>query len=128
MGRKRWTNRLTVEECTLRLCVKAFHRAGAFACPAGTISTLTWTSPSGEWLGRLECRLDHSGPTGLALYIRPQLARFGIPVDEQLLPVTTVRPYLGGNVSGFCAPAGARRGGFIFRRDNGSSGVEIATG
>ena len=35
----------------------------------GAISTLTWTGPSGDWLGRLECRVEHSGPNGLAIYI-----------------------------------------------------------
>ncbi len=110
MGRHRWTNRLTVAECTLRLCVKAFHRAGTFTSPAGSISTLTWTSASGEWLGRLECRLDHSGPTGLALYIRRQCARISAPVDEQLVPVTTVRPPLGGKRFWFLCGCGRRVG------------------
>jgi len=96
MGRHRWTNRLTVEDCPLRLCVEAFQRAGTFACSPGTISKLTWTSASGERLGRLECRLDHSGPTGLAIYIRRQCATITAPVDEQRISVTTVRPHLGG--------------------------------
>jgi hypothetical protein len=110
MGRHRWTNRLTVEDCPLRLCVAAFHRAGTFACPPGTISTLTWTTPSDEWQGRLECRVEHSGPTGLAIYIRRQCARISAPVDEQLVPVTTVRPPLGGKRFWFVCVCGRRAG------------------
>jgi hypothetical protein len=110
MGRHRWTTRLTVEDCQLCLCVASFHRAGTFACPPGTISTLKWTSPSDEWLGRLECRLDHSGPTGLAIYIRRQCARISVPVDEQLVPITTVQPHLGGKRFWFLCGCGRRAG------------------
>jgi hypothetical protein len=110
MGRHRWTNRLTVEDCPLRLCVESFHRAGAFACPPGTISTLKWTGPGDEWLGRLECRIDHSGPTGLAIYIRQQCAQISAPVDEQTIPVTTVRPPLGGKRFWFVCSCGQRAG------------------
>jgi len=110
MGRHRWTNRLTIEDCTLSLCVAAFHRAGTFACPPGTISTLKWTGPDNEWLGRLECRIDYSGPTGLAIYIRRQCARISAPVDEQTIPVTTVRPYLGGKRFLFLCSCGKRVG------------------
>jgi hypothetical protein len=39
-------------------------------CPAGTISTLKMDLPGDEWLGRLECRVDYAGPTGLAIFIR----------------------------------------------------------
>jgi hypothetical protein len=109
MGRHRWTNRLTVEDCTLRLCVAAFHRAGTFNCPPGTITPLTWTE-AGKWRGRLECRLDHGGPTGLAIYIRRQRARISAPVDEQLVPITTVRPYLGGKRFWFLCGCGRRAG------------------
>jgi hypothetical protein len=110
MGRRRWTNRLTVEDCPLCLCVASFHRAGTFACPAGTTSTLKWTGPGDEWLGRLECRIDHSGPTRLAIYIRHQCARISAPVDEQTIPVTTVRPHLGGKRFWFLCSCGKRAG------------------
>lgn len=68
MGRHRWTNRLTVEDCQLSLDVASFHRAGTFVCPAGSISALTWTGPSDQWLGRLECRIERgeSAPDGKA--------------------------------------------------------------
>lgn len=110
MGRHRWTNRLTVEDCTLFLCVASFHRAEAFACPPGTTSALTWTRASGEWLGRLECRVEHSGLTGLAIYIRRKCARITASVDEQLVPVTTVRPHLGGKRFWFVCACGRRAG------------------
>ncbi len=110
MGRQRWTSRLTVEDCPLRLCVAAFHRAGTFACSPGTISTLKWTGPGDEWLGRLECRVENSGPTGLAIYIRRQCARIGALVNEQTIPVTTVRPHLGGTRFWFLCACGKPAG------------------
>src|ERR1700687_3397436 len=110
MGRHRWSDRLTVEDCSLRLCVAAFRRAGTFACPAGTTSTLKWTDPGDEWLGRLECRIDHSGPTGLAIYIRRQCINITMPVDEQTIPVTTVRPPLGGKRFWFLCACGKGAG------------------
>jgi hypothetical protein len=110
MGRHRWTSRLTVEDCTLRLCVAAFRRAGTFACPAGTISTLKWTGPGDELLGRLECRVEHTGPAGLAIYIRRQCARISAPVDEQTVSLATVRPPLGGKRFWFLCACGKRAG------------------
>ena len=110
MGRHRWTNRLTVEDCPLCLCVASFHRAGVFDCSAGATGPLSWSNPSGEQLGRLEWRLDHSGPTGLAIYIRRQVIRFGVPVDEQTMPVATVRPHLGGKRFWFLCACGKRAG------------------
>ena len=64
-------------------CAAAFHRAGTFACPPRTPSSLTWTGPNGEWLGRLECRLDYSEPGGLAIYVRRQCPRINVVVDDQ---------------------------------------------
>jgi hypothetical protein len=112
MGRHRWTSRLTVEQCPLCLCVASFHRAGLFTCPAGTSNTLTWTMADGEWLGRLECRLDSGtgAASGLAIYIHPQLVRFGMPVDEQTIPVTTVRPNLGSKRYWLVCACGKRAG------------------
>lgn len=110
MGRHRWTSRLTVEECPLHLCVASLHRAHMFTCPLGTISTLSWTGPHGEWLGRLECRFDERGNAGSALYIRPQLIRFGTPVDEQTIRITKVRPHLGGERYWFLCACGRRIG------------------
>jgi hypothetical protein len=110
MGRHRWTNRLRVEDCPLCLCVASFHRAGTFACPAATTSTLTWTSPGGEWVGRLECRVDHDGPTGLAIYIRRQCLNITMPIDDQTILVTTVRPPLGGKRFWFLCGCGRPTG------------------
>lgn len=110
MGRHCWTSRLTVEQCTLRLCVAAFHRAGTFACSPGTISTINWTGPSDQWLGRLECSIEHSGPTGLAIYIRRQCARITALVDEQTIPVATVQPPLGGRRFWLLCRCGRRSG------------------
>jgi hypothetical protein len=112
MGRHRWTSRLTVEQCPLYLCVASFHRAGLFTCPEGTVGTVTWTRANGESLGRLDYRLDSSvnAVSGHGIHIRPQLARFGMPVDEQTIPVTTVRPHLGGKRYWLLCACGRRTG------------------
>jgi len=112
MGRHRWTSRLTVEQRPLFLCVASFHGAGLFTCPDGTLGTVTWTRGNGESLGRLDYRLDCSidGVSGIGIHIRPQLARFGTPVDEQTIPVTTVRPPLGGKRYWLVCACGTRAG------------------
>jgi hypothetical protein len=110
MGRHRWTNRPTVEACPFVLDVLAFHRAGTLACAHGTTSTLKWMGGGDVWLGRLECRVEHSGPTGLALYIRRQCVRLNVIVEQQLIPVTTVRPHLGGKRFWFVCDCGTRAG------------------
>ncbi len=107
MGRHRWTNRLTVEECPLYLPVAAFHRHKVFALPPNmySTSTLSWTPPDGGWQARMDYRVEHSGPTGLTIVIYSQNLgiRVGtgrdavsVTVDWQTIPVTTVRPPLGG--------------------------------
>lgn len=110
MGRCRWTSRLTVEECALFLCVASFHRAGTFVCLAGTISAVTWKESGGATLGGLECRVERNEGTGLALYIRRQCPRLNTVVEDQLIPVTTVRPYLGGKRFWFVCGCGQRVG------------------
>ena len=111
MGRHRWTNRLTVEDCPIALDVVAFHRAGTLTCPEGAGVTVKWTIP-GELcpLGRLEYRIDHSGPTELAIYIRRQCVRINLAVDEQRVSVATVRPHLGGERPWFVCGCGRRVG------------------
>jgi hypothetical protein len=111
MGRHRWTNRLTVEDCQFVLDVLEFHRAGTLACAHGTISTLKWKIPGDVCsLGRLECRVEHGGPTGLALYLRRQCVRLNIIVEQQMIPVTIVRPHLGGKRFWFVCACGTRAG------------------
>jgi len=111
MGRHRWSNRLTVEDCPLALDVLGFHRAGTLTGPEGATVTVKWTIP-GELcpLGRLEYRIDHSGPTGLAIYVRRQCVRINLTVDEQRVSVATVRPHLGGERPWFVCGCGRRAG------------------
>jgi hypothetical protein len=109
VGRHRWTSRLTVEKCPLFLCAKAFHKAGLFTLPLGAIATISWPDSSRR-LGKLDCRLDHGGTTGPALYIRPQLIRFGVPVVEQTITVAAARPHLGGKRYWFSCSCGKRAG------------------
>ncbi len=110
MGRQRWTSRLTVEDCPLYLCVAAFQRSGMFSWPTGSTSTFSWTESNGFPFGRIECRLTESGPGGLAIYIRRQCARINVFVDEQTIPLATVRPPLGGKRFWFLCGCGKRVG------------------
>jgi hypothetical protein len=122
MGRHRWTNRLTVEDCPFVLDVEAFRGAGTLACAHGTISTLKWTIPGDVCsLGHLECRVEHGGgPTGLALYLRRQCVRLNVIVEQQLIPVTTVRPHLGGKRFYFQCGCGRRAGRLYLPPGQGS--------
>src|ERR1700722_8513187 len=111
MGRHRWTNRLTVENCPLALDVLEFHRAGTFACNHGTTSMVEWTYCLADvCLGRLECRVEHRGSTGLVLYIRRQCVRLNVVVEPQSIRVGTVRPHLGGKRFWFVCGCGRRAG------------------
>jgi hypothetical protein len=103
MGRKRWTNRLTVEDC-LPLDVKSFRLAGTFAYPPGTTGTIWWTTPYGVELGRVEYATQNHAD-GLAICIRRRY-----PLDECLIPLTTTRPRLGGARFWFVCPCGRRVG------------------
>jgi hypothetical protein len=110
MGRRRWSSRLTVEQCPLFLCARALHRSRLFTSPLDAIVTFSWPDSSGGILGKLDCHLDHIGTTGLALHIGQQLIRFGVAVDEQTVPVTTVRPHLGGKRYWLVCTCGKRAG------------------
>lgn len=98
MGRKRWTNRLTVDDC-LSLDVESFRRAGMIpSISRGLSGTLTWTHCSGAFLGRLDyvTVVDWEGTT---IRIREQLAKLHselTEIPEQKIQVTTTEPYLGG--------------------------------
>ena len=92
MGRRRWTNRLTVEECPLYLCATAFNREGTFDLPPGAVTTVTWPRCG----GRIECHLAGYGSPKLRIIILRQWARSDVPVEAQSISVTTTRPHLGG--------------------------------
>jgi hypothetical protein len=114
MGRQRWTNRLTVEDCPIFLNVRQFQRDGIFSHALGTPFTMTWTiRETASSLGILDYRVTHDGPTGLAIRIPPQLIRIqgSFTLSEgQLIPVASVRPHLGGVRPWFRCECGKRAG------------------
>jgi hypothetical protein len=108
MGRHRWTNRLTVEECPYWLDVEGFHRAGPALANALLVSgTMSWDRPDGEVLGTLKYSVIRN-PVGVSICIPHQLiVRDGSIrlAEECLIPITTTRPYLGGRRFWFLCPA-----------------------
>jgi hypothetical protein len=107
MGRHRWTNRLTVEDC-YALDVESLHRSGTFACPPGTVCTTCW----GDSCGGIEAMLGFvvvvNPCGGLVLSIDPDLGNihpaFKLP-GKYLVPIATTRPHLGGKRYWFRCPA-----------------------
>jgi hypothetical protein len=118
---------MTVEDCPLCLCVTAFHRAGMFADPVGSIRPLTWTDANGFLLGRIKCRFTESGSGGLSIYIRRQCARINVLVVRRRFSLLTFLARLAASAAGSCAAACGAWVGFVYRRGSGSSSVGIAT-
>jgi hypothetical protein len=114
MGRQKWTNRLTVEECPILLCMNAFYRGGLFDVPPGSPMMVTWPGIEG-WspTTRMECYLAHSGSSGLRIVIPDQLARPGFSFEAQSIRLTRTRPHLGGERYWFLCDC-ARRAGRIY--------------
>jgi len=111
MGRPRWTNRLTVEECPIFLCVNAFRRSGMFDPSPHAITTVSWPGPLvGTILGRIDCVLDRGGSTGLRILIPRQWAQSEVAVAAQEIPIVTTRPHLGGERRWFLCSCQRRAG------------------
>jgi hypothetical protein len=109
MGRPRWTNRLTVEQCPIFLCARSFQRGGMFTAPSGTVSTITW--PGIEDLvppSRINCAFSDCSPAGLRIFVPRQSARPGVPVAAQVIDLTVTRPHLGGKRYWFQCGCGRR--------------------
>lgn len=111
MGRNRWTDRLTVEDCPICLSVVPLYRNRIFACPAYTGYTITWRLPDcAVPLARIICRLEHREPTGLALAVPLQFARADIRIEGHIIPIATTFPHLGGKRYWFQCDCGRRVG------------------
>ena len=113
MGRRKWTNRLTVEECRVYLSAGGHPYSGElFAGPVGSSWTVGLFKGSyGDLLGCIEYRITDSGRSGLAIHIPRQFARLDFRLtllDAQTIPVTTVRPHLGGKRYWFLCGCGRR--------------------
>lgn len=104
MGRPRWTDRLTVEECSW-IDIEAMHRDGVLVSPPGTRWWVVWKD--GE--GKAEATLAYSvvATSGCAIALRIN----GKPTDGQagsdftyLIEIATSRPRFGGRRYWFRCP------------------------
>jgi len=112
MGRKRWTNRLTVEQCPIRLSAPDLRRLGVFRMSCGS-GELTWRSGNnGPTLATLdyEIKADVNGARGV--YFRPQILshRPLWIVARHSIGLLNSRPHFGGARFWFECDCGRRVG------------------
>ena len=94
----------------MRLCAGACHIDGVFASPVGSSWRLYWFDSYDAPQGSIEYTLTQTGSSDLAIHIRRQCPRLNTVVDEQTIPLTTVRPHLGGKRFWFLCGCGRRAG------------------
>ncbi len=94
----------------MRLCGRACHTDGVFAGTAGSSWRLYWFDSYDALQGSIEYTLTQTGSSDLAIHIRRQCPRLNTVVDEQTIPLTTVRPHLGGKRFWFLCGCGRRAG------------------
>jgi hypothetical protein len=98
MGRERWTDRLTVEECF------AFHignlvRAGAFEAERGITCSYTWNDSLGNPISSIKFRVfpDQTGALAVHLYHRvPAMLSTPARIEQQIVQLTTSKCNFGG--------------------------------
>lgn len=109
MGRHRWTNRLTVEQC-LSLDVTRMQRDGVFASPHGRGWTISWPRDFGRPGAVLGLAVVRSKDLGLGLITSPDFAETKAKDSavklsgNYFIPVTTTNPHLGGKRPWFLCP------------------------
>jgi len=114
MGRERWTNRLTVEDC-LCLDVAAMQRDGVFAGPVGDRWKTMWINAYGSADSILNYSVIQNAFFGLMLRLDSEVIIQNSSVrlaGEQLVRTTTTRPHLGGVRFWFRCVCGRRVGKF----------------
>jgi hypothetical protein len=98
MGRNRWTNRLTVEECR-SIDIGQLVRAGAFNADPQTLSSITSKDLAGKPVWQLTFRIfpDRTGATAVHFY-HPVVASSGSPawIQQQIVQITTTKCNFGG--------------------------------
>lgn len=110
MGRKRWTTRRTVEQCSIFLSVVWLHRsARLFNRAPGSSTTLTLRNHfNGALLARIDCELHYHEHQGWAILIRANDAKGAAMNDGQTIPIVTTRPHFGGERFWFKCECGRR--------------------
>jgi hypothetical protein len=98
MGRHRWTNRLTVEECH-SVSIGQLARSGAFTADPRTLSSITSSDSLGKTVWCVPFRIfpDRTGTTAVHFY-HPVAARSGSPawIQQQIVQITTTECRFGG--------------------------------
>lgn len=98
MGLKRWTDRLTVEEC-FAFDIGNLVRAGAFEAEPGVPCSTTWNDSAGMPISSVTFRIfpDRTGALAVHVY-HPVPATPSSParVQRQIVQITSTRCHFGG--------------------------------
>ena len=111
MGRHRWTERLTVEQC-FPLTTEAFKRAEVFSLPIHISGKISWTDSQGRNRGTVEYTTQNAS-NGITIRIRRQYAALDATlrlVEECVVPVTATPCHFGGQRFWFRCQCGRRVG------------------
>lgn len=109
MGRKPWSNRLTVEQCSA-LRISDLGRAGVFRAVPGVWCSCQWTDETGKEVRNVVFRLVQCSQGGLVVHFR-QEAVSAVPgprtVVDETVRLTTTQCNFGGQRRWFCCPKAA---------------------
>jgi hypothetical protein len=98
MGRRRWTNRLTVEECC-SFDIAELVRAGALPGDPRALCSTTWTNSSGSSTQKVTFRVlpGHTGRVVIHLYHSvPATLYDPARIQQQIIPIETTECTFGG--------------------------------
>jgi hypothetical protein len=98
MGRERWTDRLTVEEC-FAFDIGNLVRAGAFEAERGITCSYTWNDSLGNPISSIKFRVfpDQTGALAVHLYHRvPATLSTAERIQHQSVQITTTDCNFGG--------------------------------
>jgi hypothetical protein len=98
MGRKRWTDRLTVEEC-FALEIGELVRAGVFEVATGTRCCTTWSDSAGMPISSITFRVSPDKAGTLAIHFDHQVAATisgPARIQRQIVRLTASRCNFGG--------------------------------
>jgi hypothetical protein len=98
MGRRRWTTRLTVEQCCA-FDIRQLVRAGVFDADPRSLCAFTWNDSAGKPISRVTFRVfpDRTGALAVHFY-HPMLATLSDPawIQQQIVQITTTKCNFGG--------------------------------
>ena len=103
MGRRRWTTRLTVEEC-YAVEIGNLVRAGAFEAEPGIPCSYTWNDSLGNPVSSIKFRVfpDQTGALAVHFYHRvPAALSTPERIQHQSVQITTTRCHFGGGRAWF---------------------------